>query len=45
MVPKIFYNYNQTAKKDNYVTNMREIYGCIEVSMNFFIVFNIPIHY
>ena len=44
MVPKIFYN-SKTAKTDSNVTNIRKIYGCIEVSMNFFIVFNIRIHY
>ena len=43
MLPKIFYN--KTAKTDGNVKSIREIYGCIEVSMPFFIVFNIPIHY
>ena len=44
MLPKIFCN-SKTAKTDNNVTNIREIYGCIEVLMHFFIVFNILIHY
>ena len=44
MVPKIFH-ISKTAKTDCNVTNIREIYRCIEVSMHFFIVFNIPIHY
>ena len=45
MVPyKIFYN-SKTANTDSNVTNIREIYACIEVSVRFFIVFNIPIHY
>ena len=44
MVPKILYN-TKTAKTDSNVTNIRDIYGCIEVSMHFFIVFNIQIHY
>ena len=44
MVPKIFYN-SKTAKTDSNVTNIREIYNCIEVSMHFLLVFNIPIHY
>ena len=44
MVPKIFYN-SKTAKTDNIVTDIREIYWCIKVFMHFFIVFNIPIYY
>ena len=44
MVPKIFY-YRKTAKTDSNVTNIREIYMCIEVSVHFFILFHIPIHY
>ena len=44
MVPKILYN-SKTVKKFSNVRNIREIYGCIEVSMHFFIVFNIPINY
>ena len=42
MLPKIFYN--KAAKTDRNVTSIREIYGCIEVSVHFFIVFNILIH-
>ena len=44
MVPKKFYR-SKTAKTDSNVTGIREIYGCIEVSMHFFVIFNIPIHY
>ena len=40
MVPKIFYN-SKTAKTDNIVTDIREIYGCIKVFMHFllFLIF------
>ena len=40
MVPKKFYN-SKTAKTDSNVTDIREIYGCIEVSMHFlsFLIF------
>ena len=41
MVCKIFYN-SKTAKSDSNVTNIGEIYGCNDVSMHFFIIFNIP---
>ena len=46
MVCNIFY-YSKTAKihVDSNITNIREIYVCIEVSMHFFIVFNILIHF
>ena len=44
MVRKIFYNC-KTAKTDSNITNIREIYGCIELAMHFSIVLNIPIHY
>ena len=44
MVPKILYN-SKTAKTGSYVTNIKEIYRCIEVSVHFFILFNILIHY
>ena len=44
MVPNIFYN-SKTAKTDSNVTIIRELYGCIEVLLQFFIVFNILIHY
>ena len=44
MVRKIFFN-SKTANTDSNVRNIREIYGCIKVSMYFFIVFNIPMHY
>ena len=37
MVPKNFYN-SKTAKTDSNVTYIREIYGCIEVSMHFFLL-------
>ena len=42
MVPKNFYN-SKTAKTDSNVTNFREIYGYIEVSVHFFIVFNFSV--
>ena len=38
MFPKIFY-YSKTAKTDSNVTNIREIYRCIEVSVHFFYSF------
>ena len=38
MVPKNFYN-SKTAKTDSNVTNIEEIYGCIEASMHFFYCF------
>ena len=44
MQPKVLYN-SKTANTDSIVTNIREIYGCIEVSMHFFYCFYIPIHY
>ena len=44
MVCNIFYS-SKTAKTDSNVTNIREIYGCNDVSMHFFIVFNLPILY
>ena len=44
MVHNISYK-SKTAKIDSDITNIREIYGCIEVSMHLFIVFNIPIYY
>ena len=34
MLPKIFYN-SKTAKTDCNVTNIRQIYECIEVSVHF----------
>ena len=40
MFGKIFYEC-KTAKIDSNVTNIREIHLCIELSMHFFIVFNI----
>ena len=46
MVPKNFDNTcSKTTKTDSNVTDIREIYGCIEVSMHFFVVFNVLIHY
>ena len=33
MVLNIFYN-SKTAKIDSNITNIREMYGCIEVSMH-----------
>ena len=42
MVPKIFYN-KKTAKTDSNVTNIREIYRCIVVSVHFFILFSSPV--
>ena len=42
MVCNIFYN-SKTAKIDSNITNSRKIYGCIEVSVTVFIIFNIPI--
>ena len=44
MVSMMVYK-SKTAKTDSNVTNIREIYRCIEVSGQFIIVFNIPIHY
>ena len=44
MVHNNFYS-NKTAKKESNITNIREMYGCIEISMHCFTVFNIPIHY
>ena len=38
MVPKIFYNC-KTAKIDSNITNIREMYGCIEVPMHCFYSF------
>ena len=35
MVLNIFYN-NKIAKIDISITNVREIYGCIEISMHYF---------
>ena len=40
----IFYK-GKTTKKDNNITDIQEIYGCIEVSMHCFYCFIIPIHY
>ena len=40
MICDIFYN-NKIAKIDSNITNVREIYGCIEVSI---IILNIPIY-
>ena len=38
MVPKIFSN-SKTPKTDSNVTNIRKIYGCFKVSMQFFYCF------
>ena len=35
MVRNIFYN-SKSAKIDSNITNIREMYGCIEVSMHCF---------
>ena len=44
MVPKKFYN-SKTAKTDSNVTDIREIYGCIEESMHFLSFLIFWIHY
>ena len=43
MVHNIFYH-SKTAEKDINITNIREIYGCIEYQCTLFIAFNSSLH-